>query len=224
LSAYSRGMGDPSLASEISPFERAQAGCPVSLGHLMERHSGLIRAAVRQQFLGDLPFAEALQAGRIGLWHAILGFDPQRGPAFSSYAWPAIVRYVWQAVRNHARQESRPLVELPPADSLGADPVPWQPALQRLVHRLPQRLQQVIVAYYGLDGQPPASYRQLGARLGLSHERVRQLHIEALVWLRQPAHSQTLRSLLQRHTVADYEAADALAQCWLRKRAGRHGH
>lgn len=92
------------------------------------------------------------------------------------------------------------------------------------MQRLPQRLQQVVVAYYGLDGEAPASYRQLGTRLGLSHERIQQLHDEALVWLRHPAHSQALRTLLQRHTLADYEAAAALAQRWLQKRAGRHGH
>jgi DNA-directed RNA polymerase sigma subunit (sigma70/sigma32) len=92
-----------------------------------------------------------------------------------------------------------------------------------MLQHLPERLHRVVVAYYGLQDDPPASYRQLGARLGLSHERVRQLHIEALVWLRHPAHSQTLRSLLHRHTLADYEAADALAQRWLQKRAGRDG-
>jgi DNA-directed RNA polymerase sigma subunit (sigma70/sigma32) len=91
------------------------------------------------------------------------------------------------------------------------------------VQRLPDRLRQIVLPYYGLSGETPVSYRQLGARLGLSHERVRQLHTQALVWLRHPAHSQALRALLQRHTVADYEATDALAQRWLQQRAGRHG-
>jgi hypothetical protein len=48
------------------------------------------------------------------------------------------------------------------------------------------------------------------------------LHVEALIWLRQPAHSQHLRSLLDRHTLADYERADALALAWRRRRRGRH--
>ena len=76
---------------------------------------------------------------------------------------------------------------------------------------------------YGLDGAPPAVYRQIGATLGLSGERARQLHTEALVWLRHPAHSYALRSLLGRHTLADYQTADALAQRWLQRRGGRHG-
>ena len=59
-----------------------------------------------------------------------------------------------------------------------------------------------------------------GSALG---ERVRQLHTEALVWLRHPAHSQTLRSLLNRHHLADYQTAHEQAQHWLRRRGGRYG-
>jgi len=50
----------------------------------MTHHNGLVQAVVRQQVLGDLPFTEALQAGRIGLWRASLGYDPKRGAAFST--------------------------------------------------------------------------------------------------------------------------------------------
>ena len=96
-------------------------------------------------------------------------------------------------------------------------------ALHDLVGGLPERLRSVIIARYGLAGKSATTYRQIGATLGLTGERARQLHTEALVWLRHPAHSQRLRSLLGRHTVADYEAADALAQRWLRRRGGRNG-
>jgi RNA polymerase sigma factor (sigma-70 family) len=222
--------GGPGPTSEATLFRQARAGCSVSLNALMARHDGLVQAVVRQQVLGDVPFTEVLHAGRIGLWRAILGFDPSRGLAFSTYAWPCIMHQVWRAVKAHARFHS------PPVTSAGLFPrevpdpaVVWEAAAVRqalhdLVHRLPQRLRQVVVARYGLDGNPPAIYRQIGAALGLSGERARQLHTEALVWLRHPAHSQMLRSLLRRHTLADYEAADALAQRWLRRRGGRHGH
>jgi len=195
----------------------------------MARHDGLVQAVVRRQVLGDLPFAEALQAGRIGLWRAILGYDLERGTAFSTYAWPCIMRQVWRAVKGHTRFFS-PLVTddgLPPLHK--PDPaLVWetavvQQALHHLVQRLPGRLRYVVVARYGLNSTPPTTYRQIGITLGLSGERARQLHTEALVWLRHPAHSQVLRSLLERHTLADYQAADVLAQCWLRRRGGRHG-
>ena len=65
--------GGPGPASEATLFRQAQAGCSVSLNALMARHDGLVQAVVRQQVLGDLSFAEALQAGRIGLWQAKIG-------------------------------------------------------------------------------------------------------------------------------------------------------
>ncbi len=94
-------------------FARAQAGCSATLNYLMARHDGLVQAVVRRQVLGDLPFEEALQAGRIGLWRAILGFGPQRGYAFSTYAWTSIARHIWRAVETYARQESPSPYPLP---------------------------------------------------------------------------------------------------------------
>jgi RNA polymerase sigma factor (sigma-70 family) len=195
----------------------------------MARHKGLVPFVVRRQTLGELPFAAAMQAGRIGLWRAIRGYDPRRGYAFSSYAYPAIARHVWQAVKQHERAEPLP-VALAAAPLLErTDPeLIWEAALVRaslyqLVGWLPERLQTIIIARYGLGSNSAHSYREIGVGLGLTGERVRQLHTEALVWLRHPAHSQRLRALLERHTLAEYEAADEQAQRWLRWRGGRRG-
>jgi RNA polymerase sigma factor (sigma-70 family) len=215
--------------AEAVVFGQAQAGCRACLNHLMARHEGLVPYVVRRQTLGQLPFTAAIQAGRIGLWRAILGYDPQRGYAFSSYAYPAIARHVWQAVKQAEGGEPSRVVMAAAATIDGADPAMiWEAwlvraALYRLVGRLPERLCTIIIARYGLAGNSPCSYGEIGARLGLTGERIRQLHTEALVWLRHPAHSQRLRALLGRHTVAEYEAADAQAQCWLSWRGGHRG-
>jgi hypothetical protein len=84
-------------------------------------------------------------------------------------------------------------------------------------------LRVVIVARYGLGGEQMRTLKQMGEQLGVSGERVRQMQLEALVWLRQPAHSQELRSLLARHTQAQYELADELAAAWLKQQGGRYG-
>jgi RNA polymerase sigma factor (sigma-70 family) len=211
--------------SEATQFIQAQAGCAESLNQLMACHDGLVQAVVRQQVLGELPFEEALQAGRIGLWRAILGFDPSRGFAFSTYAWPSIKHHVWRAVKAHrsCAQNGDPFrwPEAPNPTRVWEAKVVEQ-ALQALVHRLPPRLRYVIIARYGLNGHAPFLYRQIGTALGLSGERARQLHSAALVWLSHPAHSYRLRSLLDRHTLDDYEAADQQARRWLRQRGGRH--
>jgi RNA polymerase sigma factor (sigma-70 family) len=220
--------GGSSRSAEAAHFRQAQAGCRDSLDRLMAEHDGLVHAVVRRQVLGNLPYAEALQAGRTGLWRAILGYAPQRGIAFSTYAWPCIMHQVWRAVKTASRSDPQPVAAASPTAGELDLAAAWEAsavrsALHDLVGRLPVRLRRIIVARYGLAGDSPTTYRQIGAALGLSGERVRQLHTEALVWLRHPAYSQHLRSLLDRHTLADYEAAEAQAQRWLRQRGGRHG-
>jgi RNA polymerase sigma factor (sigma-70 family) len=235
MSTHHQHKDGSGLPPGAVPFREAQAGCDVCLNALMKEHDGLIHAVVRRQVLGDLPYAEALQAGRIGLWRAILGYDPDRGYAFSTYAWPSILHHLWRAVKVYGREADADRTAPPAAESAqwpweaGLDPAlrykGWcvLRALYQLVVRLPKRLQTVIVCRYGLDGRGKRLYREIGAQLGLSGERARQLHAEALVRLRHPAHSQRLRSLLGRHTLADYVWAEAQAQRWLRKRGGRHG-
>ncbi|NIV28839.1 MAG: sigma-70 family RNA polymerase sigma factor [Anaerolineae bacterium] len=224
-------LGQP---TEAVLFHQAQTGGRESLNTLMETHDGLVHAVVRRQVLGDLPYAEALQAGRIGLWRAILRFEPDRGHAFSTYAWPSIVHHVWRAVKVHTRasraQQAQPEAEpsewqciacTDPATIVAAWTVHY--TLHALVARLGERLRSIIVARYGLSGQGTCFYREIGAHLAISGERVRQLHSEALVWLRHPAHSYHLRSLLNRHQMSDYLWAEQETQRWLRKRGGRHG-
>jgi len=226
--------GDPGGQTGVALFRWAQGGCRDSLSRLMAAHEGLVHAVVRKQVLGNLPFSEAVQAGRIGLWRAILGYDPQRGTAFSTYAWISIMHHVWREVKRAERSHSQTAGSLPVDEALYSAPEPADPAraweasaiqsaLWELVARLPERLCTVILARYGLMGQTCSFYSEIGAALGVSGERARQLHTEALIWLRQPAHSQQLRSLLGRHSVADYEAVEAETQRWLRWRGGHHG-
>ena len=222
---------DPSQPAEVVLFRQAQTGDRESLNALMERHDGLVHAVVHRQVLGNLPYAEAVQAGRIGLWRAIVRFDPDRGYAFSTYAWRSIVHHVWRAVKVDTRaRRTGHVAECSEWQRIGSvDPaamdVAWSvhDTVHKLVARLSERLQRIIVARYGLDGDGGCFYREIGKHLGVSGERVRQLHTEALVWLRHPAHSQHLRSLLAYHSLTDYVWAEVEAQRWLRQRGGRHG-
>ena len=228
MSVHRSKTRGPGSTPEATLFHQAQNGNRDALNHLMARHDGLVHAILRRHGSGPLAYAETLQAGRIGLWHAILKFDPARGLAFSTYAWPSIMRHIWQTVKTNRRQIQHVIpcaLRLPHPPT---DPVPLvetqavQHAVHDLVQRLAPRLQQTIVAHYGFEESRPANFAQIGRTLGVSEERVRQLHQEALLWLRQPAHSQRLRSLLNRHTLADYQTIEQLSQCWWRSARGRH--
>ena len=80
---------------------------------------------------------------------------------------------------------------------------------------------EVIRSRYGLEGRERQTQAEVGAQMGVSYQRIQQIEKDALTWLRQPAHSQELRSLLARHSQQQYELADQLAQAWLRRRGGR---
>lgn len=213
-------------------FAQAQAGCTKSLNEEIKRHERLVQLVVQRQWLFTLPYEEALQAGRWGLWRAIMGYDPEQGTTFGTYAYKSIMRQVWAAVKMERRRKRREVpigVLVVTCYQAGADPA-WlreqqeiRESLLELVRRLPKRLRRVITAYYGLNGKEPETLQTIGEELGICTERVRQLRNEALVWMSQPAHSQTLRSLLARHTQQQYELADLLAQIWLKRRGGRNG-
>jgi len=204
------------------PLAQYPEGGLTSIECVLHRHEGLIHAVIRREGSGSLTYEEALQAGRIGLWRAILNYDPARGTAFSTYAWVAIRRHIGRAAAQAAGDSGCQLVPYPhglaepPSRGLAEDldesveQALIHEALFTLLSQLPHRLHQVIVARYGLDGHPPRTLRQLGAQLGLSHERIRQLQQDALAWLRHPAHSLLLRQLLDENTAADYRQALAL--------------
>jgi len=141
------------------------------------------------------------------------------------------MRHIWRAVKQQSREDERfqAGAAFPAEGNRETDPgLIWegrelQAKLHSLVERLPDdRLRGIVLARYGLAGDPPATYRRIGAIWGLSGERVRQLHMQALVWLRHPAHSYILRSLVDRHRIGDYQDSDRQAQSWLRHRAGRY--
>jgi len=194
-------------------------------GQMLRCHDGLVHAVIRREGSGTLTYEEALQAGRIGLWRAISGYDPGRGTAFSTYAWVAIRRHIRRAAAQATGDLEcglipTPLLQAP--DLAGhVERVLIHEALHTLLSQLPERLQRVILARYGLDGDPSRSLRQLGAQLGLSHERIRQLEQDALAWLRHPAHSLLLRQRLGKNTVADYRQALADNASLRQARRGR---
>jgi len=192
-------------------FRQAQAGAQESLDELMRKHEGLVHHMVGQQWRGRLSYEEAIHAGRIGLWRAILGFDPTRGTAFSTYACVAIARRVWRAVKVAEREAKRPLEPLAsaPTPVSNEEDVGWEvhAALYTLVAQLPLKQRWVVSRYYGLDGWGGCTLAQLGQQLGCSRQAVHYHLQRALLRLRHPAFSASLRALLGRNRREDYLAA-----------------
>lgn len=203
-------------------------GSPITAQQMAE-HERLVHWVVRRQWLSTLSYQDALHEGRIGLWSALRRYDPQRGTTFSTYAVPAIAHAVWRAVALERHLSDTNDITLSWAtdyDALEAlDSAQVYAVLRNLTAQLPARLRQIVIAHHGLDGHPPQTFAALGAELGISRQRVHQLHVQAILWLAQPAHSLWLRRLLARNTRRDYQQAAArqrqLARQRRRQREGR---
>jgi RNA polymerase sigma factor (sigma-70 family) len=191
----------------------------------MQEHDRLVYYMVRQQEIGGVEFQELVQEGRIALWQSILHFEPGRGNAFSSYAWAAIRHQMWHCLGygNQSRWYREAEAWLASVDEVEGE---WwrgqvRQALLEVVKKLPARLRRLVRQAYGLDGQGAHSLAEIGRGWGLSRERVRQLHNNALVLLRLPALSMRLRSLCEQDSRPAYLLAQSLNRIWQRSQRRR---
>lgn len=72
--------------SEALLLRLAQDGDRVAERRLIERYEPLVRQISSAFFLQNGESSDLLQAARIGLWHAIRGWDPARGSNFRAFA------------------------------------------------------------------------------------------------------------------------------------------
>ena len=212
-------------SSGAARYGCAQAGCGECMESLLRENKGLIRLMVVRQGRGKAEYMDLFQEGKIGLWKAILHYDSGRGVRFSSYACVAIRNAVWQAVEGSQKAEGW-LESRRAGDSLEALIERWyqeqvREAVGEELEELPERLRAVIELHYGLNGEEQQNFAKIGREWGLSRERIRQLHNEALALLRLPALSIQLRSICERGERENYRQALGQNREWQRKVRGR---
>ena len=220
-------IGNGCHSQGVVRFVCAQAGCTDCLEALLRENKGLIQSVIQTQGMGGIDYADLIQEGRIGLWLAIMHYDPARGYAFSTYAWAAIRYRLWRAhfyadrVEDDKNEAAEAWLEL--LDEVEEDW--WQQhvrqALLEVVGKLPVRLGRLIRLAYGLDGQGTYCLAEIGREWGLSRERMRQLRNDALVLLRLPALSMHLRNLCERDSRQAYQQALTLNHIWQRSQRRR---
>jgi len=116
-------------------------GDPVARARLLEAHLGLVHHAAREltrRGLHTIDHDELVSAGTVGLVHALEGFDPKRGQAFSSYAMPRIRGAIldelraldWRSRGGRARARRLDHVHAGLAQRLGREPSPDEVAAE----------------------------------------------------------------------------------------------
>lgn len=128
----------------------------------------------------------------LALVHAVEGFDPWRGPRFSTYACHAIVYALGKAAKKSSRHQLRFAAEAETRNLPRSNGSRW---LELYVERLRSALREnhgdlteqestVLVGRFPLGGGSRRTLSQIGDTLGLSKERVRQIQNSALTKLR----------------------------------------
>jgi RNA polymerase primary sigma factor len=97
-------------------------------------------------------------------------------------------------------EENRLLDYLPDTQNPGPDAETFEHALtqsiEEVLKQLKEREAKILRLYFGLDGPEPMTLEEIGAQLGITRERVRQIKEKALSRLRHVSRSKSLESFL----------------------------
>ncbi len=144
-------------------------------------------------------FFGLISDGNMSLIRAAEKFDYARGNKFSTYASWAIMKNFARTIpdefkhRDRFRTSSEEIFtghEDKRADNFSAeiDQAARTDQIQKILHTLDQREQQIIVRRFGLDHRfEPLTLKEVGEELGVTKERIRQLESRALDKLRAAA-------------------------------------
>ncbi len=170
---------------------------------LIRSNLRLVVSIAKRYLKSNAGFFELVSDGNISLIRAVEKFDYARGNKFSTYA-------TWAILKNFARSVPAEHQRLDRFRT-GQDDVFAQSSehrgsffldehmnktqravIQELMQELDGREQRVIACRFGLEeGAEPETLEQVGSRLGVTKERVRQIEVRTL---------EKLRRIVERHS------------------------
>lgn len=198
---------------------RARAGDKAALDRLVHSNLRFVVAVAKRYRRFGVPLQDLVTEGNIGLIRAAERFDDRRGVRFTTYAIWWVKQSIIAALREETGMDPRGssgvhhlsldaptgyeqhtrLGELVTREPVG-DPsrLMEREALRDLLEAsltlLDEREATVLRLSYGLDGGEPLRPAEIGSRLDVSRERVRQIRERALARLRGGVRRRDLES------------------------------
>jgi len=164
----------------------------------------LVVSIAKRHVTPDQNFFELVSDGNVSLLRAIEKFDFARGNKFSTYASWAIMKNFARTIpgefkhRDRYRTSQEEIFAATP--EFRGDPLYEEGAQQqreaqveRILRRLDEREQKIIMGRFGLErGHEPQTLKEVGASLGVTKERIRQIEARALNKLRLAAQEEKI--------------------------------
>ena len=200
---------DPTRAksSDMDEIERLYDEA-VKVKNLIVRSNLRLVVSIAKRHVGaNDDFFQLVSDGNMSLIRAAEKFDYSRGNKFSTYASWAIMKNFARTIPGEFKQKDRfrPTSEelflsredqrtdryvLEAAQERRAEQV------NRILDSLDEREQKIIISRFGLDyNQEPQTLKEVGAELGVTKERIRQIEARALSKLRAAARTEKIEAL-----------------------------